>query len=43
MKEIWVKDIPQKWFDVKIADEIKNRDGLFKEIKKSKLHNQNQI
>ena len=38
MKERRVKQNSQKWFDEEIADEIKNRDRLFKKSKKSKLH-----
>ena len=38
MKERRVKQNSQEWFDGKIADEIKNRDRLFKKFKKSKLH-----
>ena len=37
LKERWVKQNSQKWFDVEIADEIKNRLKLFKKFKKSKL------
>ena len=33
-----VKQNSQEWFDGEIADEIKNRDKLFKKFKKSKLH-----
>ena len=38
MKERGVKQNSQEWFDGEIADEIKNRDRLFKKCKKSKLH-----
>ena len=38
MKERRVKQNSQEWFDGEIADEIKNRDRLFKKCKKSKLH-----
>ena len=38
MKERRVKQNSQEWFDGEIADEIKNRDRLFKTFKKSKLH-----
>ena len=38
MKERRVKQNSQKQFDGEIADRIKNRDRLFKKIKKSKLH-----
>ena len=38
MKERRVKQNSQEWFDGEIADEIKNRDRLFKKFKKSKLH-----
>ena len=38
IKERWVKQNSQKWFDGEIGDEIKNRDKLFKKFKKSKLH-----
>ena len=38
IKERWVKQNSQEWFDGEIADEIKNRDKLFKKFKKSKLH-----
>ena len=37
LKERWVKRNSQEWFDGEIADEIKNRDKLFKKFKKSKL------
>ena len=33
-----VKKNSQEWFDKEIADQIKNRDKLFKKFKKSKLH-----
>ena len=33
-----VKQNSQEWFDTEIADEIKNRDNLFKKFKQSKLH-----
>ena len=38
IKERWVKQNSQEWFDGEIADEIKHRDKLFKKFKKSKLH-----
>ena len=38
MKERRVKQISQIWFDGEIANEIKNRDKLFKNLKKSKVH-----
>ena len=38
IKERRVKQNSQKWFDGENADEIKNRDKLFKKFKKSKLH-----
>ena len=38
IKERRVKRNSQEWFDGEIADEIKNRDKLFKKFKKSKLH-----
>ena len=38
MKERRVKQNSQEWFDEEIADEIKNRNRLFKKSKKSKLH-----
>ena len=38
IKERRVKLNSQKWFDGEIADEIKNRNKLFKKFKKSKLH-----
>ena len=38
LKERRVKQNSQEWFDGEIADEIKNRDKLFKKFKKSKLH-----
>ena len=38
IKERWVKQNSQEWFDGEIADEIKNRDKLFKKLKKTKLH-----
>ena len=37
MKERRVKQNSQKWFDGEITDGIKNRDKLFRKIKKSKL------
>ena len=37
IKERRVKQNSQEFFDGKIADEIKNRDKLFKKFKKSKL------
>ena len=37
LKERRVKQNSQEWFDGEIADEIKNRDKLFKKFKKSKL------
>ena len=37
LKERQVKQNSQEWFDGKLADEIKNRDKLFKKFKKSKL------
>ena len=37
LKERRVKQNSQEWFDGEIADEIKNRDKLFKRFKKSKL------
>ena len=33
-----IKENSQEWFDGEIADEIKNREKLFKKFKKSKLH-----
>ena len=38
IKERQAKQNSQEWFDGEIADEIKNRDKLFKKFKKSKLH-----
>ena len=38
IKERRVKQNSQEWFDGEIADEIKNRNKLFKKFKKSKLH-----
>ena len=38
VKERRVKQNSQEWFDGEIADEIKNRDKLFKKFKKSKFH-----
>ena len=38
IKERQAKQNSQEWFDGEIADEIKNRDKLFKKSKKSKLH-----
>ena len=38
IKERWVKQNSQEWFDGGIADEIKSRDKLFKKFKKAKLH-----
>ena len=37
LKERRVKQNSQEWFDGEIADEIKNRDKLFRKFKKSKL------
>ena len=34
IKERWVKQNSQEWFDGEITDEIKNRDKLFKKFKK---------
>ena len=36
-KERRVKRNSQEWFDGEIADEIENRDKLFRKFKKSKL------
>ena len=38
IKERRVKQNSQEWLDGEIADEIKNRNKLFKKFKKSKLH-----
>ena len=38
IKEKWVKQNSQEWFDGEISDEIKNRHELYKKFKKSKLH-----
>ena len=38
IKETQVKQNSQEWFDGEIANEIKNRDKLFKKFQKSKLH-----
>ena len=38
IKERRFKQNSQEWYDGEIADEIKNRDKLFKKFKKSKLH-----
>ena len=38
MKERWVKQNSQEWFDGEIVNKIKNHDRLFKKIKKLKLH-----
>ena len=38
IKERQVKQNSQEWLDGEIANEIKNRDKLFKKFKKSKLH-----
>ena len=38
IKERWMKQNSQEWFDGKNVGEIKNRDKLFKNFKKSKLH-----
>ena len=35
MKERRVKQNPREWFDREIADEIKNRDRLFKKFFKN--------
>ena len=37
MRERWVKQNSKEWFDEEIADEIKNRDKLFKKSKQSEL------
>ena len=37
IKERRIKKNCQEWFDGEIVDEIKNRDKLFKKLKKSKL------
>ena len=34
IKERWVKQNSQEWFDGEFTDEIKNRDKLFKKFKK---------
>ena len=39
LKERWVKQNSQEWFDGEIADEIKNHDKLFKKFKKIKIAN----
>ena len=38
IKERRFKQNSQEWYDGEIADEIKNRDKLFKKFKNSKLH-----
>ena len=38
IKERRIKQNYQEWFDGEIADEIENRDKLFKKFKKSKMH-----
>ena len=43
MKERRVKQNSQEWFDGETADEIKNRDKLFKKFKKSKLQTDKDI
>ena len=37
-KTIRVKAQPNEWFDGELAEQISNRDKLFKKLKKSKLH-----
>ena len=37
-KTIRVKNQSNKWFDGELAEQISNRDQLFKKFKKSKLH-----
>ena len=39
LKERWVKQNSQEWFDGEFANEIKNRDKLFKKIQKIKIAN----
>ena len=43
LKERRVKQNSQEWFDGETADEIKNRDKLFKKFKKSKLQTDKDI
>ena len=37
-KTIRVKNQSNEWFDVELAEQISNREKLFKKFKKSKLH-----
>ena len=37
MKEKRVRQNSQEWLDGEITDEIKNRDKLFKKLKKNKI------
>ena len=37
-KTIRVKNQSSEWFDCELAEQISNRDKLFKKFKKSKLH-----
>ena len=37
-KTIRVKNQSNEWFDGELAEQISNRDKLFKKFKKSKLH-----
>ena len=37
-KTIRVKNQSNEWFDCELAEQISNRDKLFKKFKKSKLH-----
>ena len=37
-KTIRVKNQSSEWFDGELAEQISNRDKLFKKFKKSKLH-----
>ena len=38
IEERQIKQKSQEWFNEETADQIKNRDKLFKKFKKSKLH-----
>ena len=38
LKELWVKNNSQDWFDAEINEEIERQDKSFAKFKKSRLH-----
>ena len=42
IKEIWVKNNSQDWFDAEINEEIERRDKSLAKFKKSRLHSDNE-